>query len=409
MPDQSPTGFLTSLMAFGASEMAGKATRLLVVISVSRHLDAEAVGYAAAALAVGETIKALTENGIGQRIIAADRRDLRPRCQTAHALFWRIGVALTLGQTAIGAGLWVSGQTTVGLLVALMALEYLFMPAGLVQAALAMREGRLTQVALIAGSQVAGANLLTVVLALVWPSPLILILPRVLTAPLWLLGMRRLRPWRPLPSASRAPTAPFLQFGLPVTGIELVKALRLHADKLVIGTLAGPEVLGAWFLAFNAGLSLATAFSNALSTVLFPHLCQSADTGAALRYGALATLAAILPVALLQSVLAPVYVPLLLGEHWAHLSPLVSVLCLAAVPLTLWASIAAGLRVNGRTGREFSVTFLLTFCLIPGTALAAPHGAVTMAATYTGICTLVLVTASLLHLPSPTTRTVRKA
>jgi PST family polysaccharide transporter len=401
MSDHSRSGFLSNLMAFGASEAASKATRLLVVIAVSRNLDAAAVGYAAAALAVGETIKALTENGIGQRIIAARPDQLRATCQTAHRLFWHIGIALTVGQAAVGAALWASGQTVVGLLIALMALEYLFMPAGLVQAALAMREGHLKRVALIAGGQIAGANLLTVSLALIWPSPLVLILPRVLTAPVWLLAMRRLRPWTSIPAAPRAATAPFLKFGVPVTGIELVRSLRLHADKVVVGALAGPEVLGAWFLAFNAGLSLANAFSTALSTVLFPHLCRSDDPAAAARNSAFTTVLAILPVAVLQSLLAPWYVPLLLGSHWADLAPAISVLCLAAVPLALWTSVASGLRVRGQTGREFTVTLVLALGLTAGTALATPEGIVTMATTYAAICAAVLITASLLFMPAP--------
>lgn len=398
-PSRSP--FLTNLMAFGASEVASKATRLLVVIAVSRNLDATDVGYAAAALAVGETVKALTENGIGQRIIRACAPELHATCHSAHRLFWSVALGLTGVQMALGAVLYASGQSVVGLLITLMALEYLFMPGGLVQTALAMREGKLKSVALIAGGQIAGANLLTVALALIWPSPLVLILPRVLTAPIWLLAMRRLRPWQPRAHATRAPVAPFLRFGLPITGIELVKALRLHADKLVVGALLGPEALGAYFLAFNAGLSLATAFTTALSTVLFPHLCQSGDRNQATRHSALMAVATVLPVALLQALLAPVYVPLLLGPDWAHIAPAVAILCLAVVPLTLWTTVASGLRVSGQPRHEFTVTLVLTLALIAGSAWAAPHGLTTMAATYAGICTVILLTASLLHLPKP--------
>ena len=114
-------------------------------------------------------------------------------------------------------------------LILILAGEFLFMPAGLVQAALAMRAGKLRQTAAIAGGQIAGANLMTAALVLIWPSALALVLPRLLAAPIWLVAMRRLHPWRPDRSVHPEPLRPFLRFGSAVLGVELVKALRLQA------------------------------------------------------------------------------------------------------------------------------------------------------------------------------------
>lgn len=403
-----PSSLLANLLAFGASEISAKATRLLVVVAISRNLSAENVGYAAAALAIGEVLKSLTENGIGQRIIAAHKDNLEAVCHSAHRLFWGYCVGLALLQMAIGLGLYLSSQTTVGALVGLMAIEYLFMPAGLVQVALAMRENRLKRVAMISATQVSGANLITVALAFTWASPLVLILPRILTAPVWLVAVRHLRPWQRKKTALLAPLHPFLTYGLPVTGIELVKALRLHADKIVVGALLGPKALGIYFLAFNAGLSLATSFCAALSIVLFPHLCQEADQQAALRRTVKLSLACILPFVLLQSLFAPIYVPLLLGAKWAHIAPTVAVLCFAALPLTIWTAVAASLRVNGRPKVEFTVTLILTIALVTSAILAAPYGLGTMATAYVFTTTIILIAAALPHLMKPSPQELRK-
>lgn len=401
------SSLLANLLAFGASEVSAKATRLLVVVAISRSLSAENVGYAAAALAIGEVLKSLTENGIGQRIIAAHKDNLEAVCHSAHRLFWGYCVGLTLLQMAIGLGLHLSGQTTVAVLVGLMAIEYLFMPAGLVQVALAMRENRLKRVAVISAAQVSGANLITVALAFSWASPLVLILPRVLTAPIWLVAVRHLRPWK-RKRTTQAPLRPFLTYGLPVTGIEVVKALRLHADKIVVGALLGPKALGIYFLAFNAGLSLATSFCAALTIVLFPHLCQEADQQAALRRTVKLSLACILPFVLLQSLFAPIYVPLLLGAKWAHIAPTVSVLCFAALPLTIWTAVAASLRVSGRPKIEFIVTLILTIALVTSAILAAPYGLGTMATAYVITTTTILLAAALPHLMKPSSQELRK-
>jgi lipopolysaccharide exporter len=386
--------FVRNLLAYGASEAAAKASRLLVVISVARSMGAAEIGVAAAAMAASDILKALTENGVGQRIIAASDEDLPAACRAARRIFWAWCVGLFLLQAGVGLAIFLaSGNALLFGLIAILAAEYLFMPAGLVQAALAMRAGKMRQTAAIAGGQVVGANLMTAVLVLAWPSAIALVLPRLLSAPIWLVAMRRLHPWRPQRGPS-APLAPFLRFGGPVLGVELVKALRLQADKLVIGWLLGAEALGLYFMAFNAGLGLAGSFSVAFSTVLFPHLCTAPDRTAALRQAVLAAMGLIAPVVILQALAAPWYVPLLFGAGWDEVSGIVSILCLAAIPGVLWSSAAGWLRAEGRPGIEFAVTAAMTAALIANTALMAPFGLTHIAIGYLAVATLTQIGAA---------------
>ena len=391
-----PPQIVQNLLAYGASEVAAKASRLLVVVAVARTLELEQIGMAAAALAAADILKSLTENGVGQRIIAAPEAELAQTCATAHRIFWIWCVGLFVAQSAIGLALYLSGGSLVLLtLILLLAGEYLFMPAGLVQTALAMRAGKLRQTAAISGTQIVAANLMSAVLALLWPSALALILPRLLTAPFWLIAMRRLHPWTRDLSKGRAPLRPFLRFGWAVLGVELVKALRLQADKLIIGTMLGAEALGLYFMAFNAGLGLATSFSTAFPTVLFPHLCASDDKDVALRQGILLAMGLIAPVVLLQAMLVPYYVPLLFGAGWSGIDDIVSILCLVAIPTTLWSATAGWLRATDRAQQEFWVTAALTAALMLNTVLLAPYGLVSIAIGYALVATLGMVAASL--------------
>ncbi len=391
-----PPQIVQNLLAYGASEVAAKASRLLVVVAVARTLDLEQIGMAAAALAAADILKSLTENGVGQRIIAAPEAELPQTCATAHRIFWIWCIGLFVAQSAIGVALYLSGGSLVLLtLILLLAGEYLFMPAGLVQTALAMRAGKLRQTAAISGAQIVAANLMSAVLALLWPSALALILPRLLTAPFWLIAMRRLHPWTLDLSDGRAPLRPFLSFGWAVLGVELVKALRLQADKLIIGTLLGAEALGPYFMAFNAGLGLATSFSTAFSTVLFPHLCASDNKDVALRQGYFLAMVLISPVVLLQAVLVPYYVPVLFGAGWSGIEDIVSILCLVAIPTTLWSATAGWLRATGRAQQEFWVTAVMTAALMLNTVLLAPHGLASIALGYALVASVVMVAASL--------------
>lgn len=391
-----------NLIAYGASEAASKASRLVVVIAVARTLDLAEIGVAAAALAAADILKSLTENGIGQKIIAAPEEELAATCATAHRLFWLWCVGLFVAQALVGLGLYLWGGNLMLLaLILLLAGEYLFMPAGLVQCALAMRAGKLKQTAAIAGGQVVGANLMSAALAFLWASPLALILPRLLTAPFWLFAMRRLHPWTRDLSHGFAPVRPFVTFGRPVLGVELVKALRLQIDKVIVGALMGAETLGLYFMAFNAGLGLANSFSTAFSTVLFPHLCASGNKLIALRQSVLMSLGLISPVVALQALMAPVYVPILFGPGWSGVDQVVSILCLVAIPTTLWSAAAGYLRATGRAGQEFRVTLLMTVALSLNAVVMAPLGLTALAAGYATVATLIMVVASLPLLQRP--------
>ena len=399
--------FLTVLATNGLSEIVQKLSRIAVIVAVARVMTPEAIGIAAAAIAAGDILKSLTENGVVQRIIAAPERELPAVVATGRRLFGLWCAGLFAVQCAVAAGVWAwTGEAVVPALMALLALEYLVMPAGIVNCALAMRAGKLTGTAAVAGGQIVAANLATAALALAWPVPAALIVPRVVTAPIWLVGMRWLHPVRiPRPEAP-APVEPFLGFGACVLGSEVVRALRLQADKLLIGALLGAEALGIYFFAFNAGLGLATSACTAFARVAFPRIAAATDrTRAAQEATWLATIVTA-PVVALQALLAPVYVPLIFGEDWAFIAPVVSILCLAAIPTMLWSGTAQWLRAQDRAGAEFRVTCAITLALAASTLALAPHGIEAIAWGYLAVTTVIQVAASLpLLRPAPLRRT----
>ncbi|MFV0384099.1 oligosaccharide flippase family protein [Paracoccus sp. (in: a-proteobacteria)] len=367
--------FARHFLAYSLSQLAAKASRLLVVIAVARTMDSTAIGVAAASIAAADILKALTENGVGQRIIAATERDLAATCLTASRIYrvWCLGL-FTIQLGVAGIVWWISDDAAHFWLITVLAGEYLFMPWGLVHNALAMRDGKMRQTAAIGAGQVVGANALTALMALFFPGPMALVLPRLLVAPLWTLAMRRLHPWTPEPGVAPAPLAPFLRYGWAVLGVEVVKALRLQADKLVIGAMLGTKALGLYFMAFNAGLGLANSLAMAFSVVLFPHLCSAHDPRRALRQAMGLGTAIISFAVILQALAAPYYVPVLFGAQWNGISNVVSILCLAAIPGVIWSGAAQWLRRQDRPHVEFLVTLALTAALIANTVICAPYG-----------------------------------
>jgi len=375
-----------------ASEAVAKIARLGAVVIAARTLTAAELGLVAMVLAIGEVLKALAENGVGQKIIAASAQELAATCNTAAKLFYVwCGALFVLGCSIAGALHFIGGHSETALLLVVFSGQFIFMPLGLVSCFLAMRNGKSRAVAAVAGGQVIVSAILSVALLITWATPAALILPRLLTAPVWAYAMRRLAPWEQDNDAGRAPLRPFLRFGSAVLGVELTKALRLQADKLIIGGILGMEALGVWFF---AGLGLATSFANALALALFPRLC--ATTGAARRdnlNGGLKTAMLILsPIVLAQ---APIYVPIIFGPDWIDMTELVSVLCLAAIPAIIWSATAQWLRAENRAGTEFLISLAVTLALALALGIAAPFGLSAAAMVYLSIVMLTQIGAAI--------------
>ncbi|WP_210259898.1 oligosaccharide flippase family protein [Martelella sp. HB161492] len=394
--DTADSPLLRGASAYLASEAAAKVSRLAVVVVMARFLSPAEIGIAAAAMAGSDILKSLAENGVGQRIIIADDRDVEAVCKQAHRIFWVWCSGLTLLQVAVGAGVWLAGGSVMTFaLMALLGLEYLFMPGGLVQCALAMRKGMLARTAAVSGAQNVSANLLTCLLVALFPSPLSVVLPKLISAPVWLVGMRRLVAWSPAADVTPAPLSAFLRFGASVLGIEFVKAVRAQADKLIVGAVLGTEALGIYFFAFNAGVGISTSLATALSTVLFPYLSTSDDRKLALKRALMLAMAAISVVALSQSFAASHYVSLVFGSKWASVSPLVAILCLTAIPNMLWSVAAQWLRSSGRADRELLLSMISGVTITGAVIIAAPHGLHALAWTTLAVATAAQVAVSL--------------
>jgi O-antigen/teichoic acid export membrane protein len=365
------------LVAFGSAEAATRVIRLGALLIVARRVTPEIFGTAALALSLFELVRVLANAGIGQRLIVARDDELASLCRTAYRLFWLVCLTVAAIQLAVAAMVaTVFALPEAGMMLALLALVYCVMPPGLVQIFLTMRAMRMEAVARIAATQNIADSLLTVALVLIWPTAWAIVLPKLLAAPVWTVLARRSTRWDGDSRIAPAPYREFALMGPSVLVTELLAALRLNADKLIVGALFGTEILGLYYFAFNAGLGLTQSFVAACNMVVFPHLAKaSAADGVAEFRKAFATgLAMLAPVVTAQALLSPFYVPLVFGETWVPAVPYIALLSLAALPLYAGSLIGAALRVEGRPQHEAVLTGLGSAAALAGLAAAAPLG-----------------------------------
>lgn len=362
-----------------SAEMLSRMSRLVAAVALARMLTPIEFGAAAMAITVFELVRVFNQNGVGAAVVAAPGNQLAALMRTAHLAGWLTCLALVVTQCVVA---YFVAQSTasaeIGWMIVSLAGVYLFMPMGVPHGWMLQREQRMSRLAGVNAAQVSTDNLLTAALALAGFGPWAIVLPKLLTAPIWLVGVMWGRPWRPDRSVGFASPRKLFAFAAPVLGSEMLNASRLHVDKLIIGAVCGLELLGVYYFAFNAGLGLSSALSVAFNGALYPNLCEAVrKTGSAVgafRRG-LATVAA--PLAglfILQAALVPIYVPIVFGEDWSFAVPLIAVLCLSGPAKLLTDGCALMLRASGQPRFEFLAVFASTATCLGAILIGAQVG-----------------------------------
>ena len=399
-PDRWPA-FARGMLAYGSAEAATRIVRLATILVVARQISPAMLGVAALALSLFELVRVLTNVGIGQRIIVATGAELESVCRAAARLFWVVCLSVTCIQLALAALLWTAFDLgEVAAMLAVLSLVYLFMPAGLVQIFLAMRSQRMTATASVAAAQNIADSVLTLALVLIWPSAWAIILPKVLTAPVWLVLARRTYSWSQDRAVNPAPLSAFRSFGPAILISEMLGAARLHADKLIVGAFLGTEALGLYYFAFNAGLGITQSLIAACNLVLFPHLSKLSgfEFEREFRRAFLGGLAIFGPLIAAQALLAPFYVPVVFGAKWTAATPFLALLACAALPLFAGSLIGARERALGDPAAETRLMAMATASGLTGLTIGCQISLAAACAGFGAGLALILLPAAIPHL-----------
>lgn len=387
-----PSRFMANIGWLTGGEMVARLTRLVTAIVLARNLSPLEFGIAAVAITTFEIVRIFNENGIGAAIIRAPEDQLQALCKSAFRLGWAICISLAVIQTVAGAIIaGMTGRPELFWMIAVLSGVYLVMPAGLVHCWILQREQRMARIAKINAAQTGTDNLLTAALAIAGLGPWAIVLPKLLTAPIWLVGIRWGRPWRPDRAVKPASSRGLLTSAAPILASEVAGAARLHADKMIIGSVFGLEVLGVYYFAFNAGLGLSGALNTAFKSAIYPHLCEaSRRSGSALasfdksmRTGGLLLTA----IFIAQAVAVPVYLPILFGQEWAFAAGLTAILCLCGPARLLLDACGLLLRASHQAIYEtLSVVFASSMALAAlamGAQISLEMAGLSMAASLT--------------------------
>ncbi|MCB0344825.1 MAG: lipopolysaccharide biosynthesis protein [Bdellovibrionales bacterium] len=126
-----------------------------------------------------------------------------------------------------------------------------------------------------------------------------------------------------------------LAFGLPATGGHIFWIVFSTADEVVIGRLFGVETLGLYALAFMLIDMPLAKINEVVRPVIIPFFSRIKTDRNALERGFLKTVrgvcALVFPALLGLAVVAPDFVPLVLGETWEPMVVVLQVLCVVGL------------------------------------------------------------------------------
>ena len=329
--------FVRNVGWLGLAELVNRVFRLFSTLILPRFLSGHDYGLAALVITTYEFTSVFTRVGVGAKIIQVEADRLEAFCKTAYWLNWIIFILMFFIQCVAAFPIaWFYGDNSLISPICVMSLIFLFSPLGRVQAALTMRDKQLKVTAFKQAAVSFVSNIATVILAVSGAGMWAIVLPRVISAPVETLIYLYSHPWRNSGPFTLKHSKEILSFGSNYLGIGLMKTLKDNLDYLLVGRFLGVEALGIYFFAFNSGIGISLSIIKSITTALYPQLCAARESLASLKetyYRSLKTISLIIiPLVLLQSSLAPIYVPLIFGEKWIPAIPILILICLSAIP-----------------------------------------------------------------------------
>lgn len=382
----------TGMIWLAAQKWAVRLSGFVTLVVLTRHLSPREFGVVAAAMTVIPMLYLLADLGFSTYLLQAaevDRRSLSTAFWTSAAA----GVVLSLGLW-FAAPLVAAAFRSPDLRDVLRALVFAVMPTVLsaVPLALLRRAMRFRDVAMQGLVAALLAQALAVTLALrdggVWA-----LVAQVLVTQ-WVIALLAWRSARWFPAFDLSPHL-FRQmaaFGVRVSSVDLVAALRMWTEGWIITVTLGPAALGL----LNIGQRLVltaqelTAVSlTPVSTVVFAKVRSSADR---LRSSYLKALgvayAVVAPVMVIIVVTAPGLVPVLFGPQWRESVAPAQALAVAGI-VTIGAMLDHGLFYGlGRPGSWLAYAVAVDATTVAITAVAVRWGLVGVAVGFVGIAVL---------------------
>ena len=313
----------------GLARISKIASQLLVTVILARLVDPAAFGVVGMAVVFTGFLALFNDFGFGKALIQKARIDhlLIESCLWANFAIGILLAAVTILMAPL-IGQYYENDLVPPILYAL-AINFPIVSLGIVQTAVMEREMafRPVVIAEVAASIVAAIIAVAVAYsgAGVWSLVIWQISQSLIqTILIWLLS-----DFRPRFQFSSQRLSEVFGFSSHLFGFNIVNYFARNADYLLVGRILGATALGLYTMAYNIMLFPLSSLTSVLARVLFPALSRRQSDLPAFRQAYLRAIKAIafvsFPLMIGMFVVAQDFVPVILGEQWIAIIPLIRI------------------------------------------------------------------------------------
>ncbi|GAA2743225.1 lipopolysaccharide biosynthesis protein [Terrabacter aerolatus] len=375
------------------AQIATQGSRLLTNIVLARLLVPDDFGVVAIALVITMLMDQFKDAGTGSALIQQETIS-DSLTNAVFRLNIAIGLVMTLAVFFLAAPLSsLLGSTSATPFLQAMSSVVIIGSLGHVHNSLLRRELRFGDAAWVTTISALTNAVVAIGAALIGMGAWALVLGAVTSTAAGTVTSWRLSRWRPSRSADYRSLRGIMGYSLNLFGSNLMYFAFTQADKVLISRALGTAPLGAYALAQRTVMNPMQSVGSVVSEVVFPAFSRRQDDNAAVAAGfrrmsrvvALVTFPAMAGMAAVADPLVPV----LFGEQWRDLIPLVWVLGPLAAVMSVTSNSSQLLMAKGQTRWILRWGILYGVLVIGAEIVGLRWGVVGVASAY-ALSTLVL-------------------
>jgi PST family polysaccharide transporter len=389
-----------------SAEAMARASRVVTLLALSYYLESLEYGTVILALTCHEMLRVFTRLGCGAKVIQCDQDQVAAFGRNAITLQWVLCICLCVFQFLLTDLIaYFYDNPALSELLKIMAFAHLFYPIVSIKVFLLQRANRLRYVGIASGLCMALENLSIALLLWFNFGIYAAAIAKIIAAFIWVCLFSLPKVQLIKAGIDTQVMLNLIRYSSKILLTELTKSFRHNFDLLLAGRLLDGETFGIYSFAKSAGLGLAQSLGAAFNSALYPYLClleRSGQSGEGLK-STWIMYAGICALFLLQAILAPFYIELLFNERWAEHATLVSILCLAAIPLLGLDTLCTSLRAKDKPLAELKLVASSTVFTVVAITLIQAQSAQAFALAFTQVAyTCALVFSGYLYFkPSP--------
>ncbi len=352
--------FSNTMWLFGA-EFFAKLSRILTIIVLAGTLTPISYGTAFLALACHDMLALILRAGAGSQIIRCDDNQLEDLAKNGATIQW--GICLTLATIQFSLAHYIADlydNPDLILLLQVMAATYLFYPWVSIKIFLLQRANRMRQFSICNGICITVENV-SIALFAWWKADFMAVAyGKIVFSILWLILFSCI----PVKSYGLGfdikVLKQLLRTSSQLFSCEFLRSLRLYADIFIAGKVMSPELFGFYSFAKNAGVGLSQSISNVFNGALYPFLCklQRGNTLNTHQHIIYLVSLAVGMIFIMQAFMVEYYVPVLFDDNWHVMIPVVTIICLTALPSIMIDTYCSFERAKAHFNIEISTRFI---------------------------------------------------